>query len=149
MEWIQIFFKDLKRKTKEKLVCFTYFSTYQDDVLDRLDLLDPLAVFPLDSCNFDTDVVTGLFLALSIDVGWDVLDQSLHNCCWDTKIARLLSIHSVSKFLKNIYYFIFKKKISVLQFLPGNLLLNTALYKVSFHLLGGEIEKSFKICNVL
>ena len=60
-----------------------FITTYQDDVLDRLDLLDPLAVFPLDSCNFETDVVTGLFLALSIDVGWDVLDQSLHNCCWE------------------------------------------------------------------
>ena len=84
--------------------------TYQDDVLDRLDLLDPLAVFPLDSCNFETDVVTGLFLALSIDVGWDVLDQSLHNCCWEyTKIqwdyyyTPLLYIHSVSKLQENIF----------------------------------------------
>ena len=71
-----------KKKNEGKISLLLHiFNTYQDDVLDRLDLLDPLAVFPLDSCNFDTDVVTGLFLALSIDVGWDVLDQSLHNCC--------------------------------------------------------------------
>ena len=51
-------------------------------------------------------------------------------------------VHINLEFKKIYILFHILKKISVLQFLPGNLLLNTALYKVSFHLLGEKKSKN-------